>query len=151
MGKTPDRREGPLYEEGIYMDLAAVHPTVNGELRYVSGVGWRFFEEGVEKGLTGSGITESEHRALDTLVHEIDETSYDEVVYSGDNITQYIVWTSVAKTLKIREDLMTYASGKVSQVISKQYDGSGVLKAQYTEVYAYSGNKVTSVTRTRDL
>lgn len=146
MGVTPDRRPGPLDEEGIYME-PSVAPTVNGELRYVSGVGFRFFEEGAAVSL----LTDARHRELYTLVHGVDETSYDEVIYSGNNITQYIVWTSVAKTLKIREDSMTYSGGKVTQVVSKQYDGAGVLVAQYTEDYSYSGNKISSVARTRNL
>ncbi len=133
------------------LDMTPDLPTEEGQVRYTN-TDIKAYVGGVVVSLiTGSGITEAQHRDLDTLVHEIDETSYDEVVYSGNNITQYIVWTSAAKTLKIREDLMTYSGSKVTQVISKQYDGTGTLKAQFTEVYTYSGNKITSVTRTRDL
>lgn len=99
----------------------------------------------------GSGITEGQHRELDTLVHEVGETSYDEATYTGNQITAYIVWTSGDKVTKVREDLLTYSGSRVTQVVSKQYDTLGVLKEQITEVYAYSGNNITSVTRTRDL
>lgn len=97
----------------------------------------------------GGGITEPQHEALDTLTHDIDETSYDEVIYSGSTPSSYIVWASAAKLLKIREEQYTYAGGKVSQVVTIQYDGTGAVKMTMTEVYTYSGNKVTSVTRTK--
>jgi hypothetical protein len=37
----------------------------------------------------------------------------------------------------------------VSQSVTIQYDGTGAVKMTMTEVYTYSGNKVTSVTRTK--
>lgn len=109
----------------------------------------------VEKTLSdltgGSGITEGQHEGLDTLVHEIDETSFDEVTYTGNDITNYIVWTSPAKVLKIREELYTYDTGhRVTQLITIQYDASGVEKMRTTEVYTYTiANRVASITRTK--
>ena len=35
MGRTPDRRPGPLYEEGIYLEDATQSPEVPGEFRRV--------------------------------------------------------------------------------------------------------------------
>lgn len=131
------------------LDEGSIHPTANGEVRYVAGLGWRFYEEGSEIGLAGSGITEPQHEALDTLTHEITETSYDEVTYSGGNPTSYIVWETAAKLKKVREETYSYVSGKVSQAVTKQYDGTGTLKATLTEDYTYAGSKVTSITRTR--
>jgi len=97
----------------------------------------------------GGGITEAQHESLDTLVHGIDETSYDEVLYSSGQVASYTVWETAAKLKKIREEVYSYTSGKVSQVITKQYDVAGTLKMTMTEVYAYTGNTVTSVTRTK--
>jgi hypothetical protein len=54
MGQTPDRFPGEREEEGIKFDEGSVHPTLTGEVRYVAGVGFRFFEEGFEKGLGGA-------------------------------------------------------------------------------------------------
>lgn len=99
--------------------------------------------------ISGGGLTETAHELLDRLTHEINESSYDEVVYSGNKVTGYIVWTSAAKTTKVREEQYTYSGRKVSQLVTIQYDGSGVEKERLTEVYAYSGNKVTSITRTK--
>jgi hypothetical protein len=150
MGKTPDRFPGQREEdEGVRLDPGTEHPTQNGELRYVDGVGFRFFENGVEVGLAGSGITEGQHEGLDTLVHEIDETSFDEVIYTASFITQYIVWASPAKLLKIREEQYTYSAGMVSQVVTIQYDGTGAVQMTMTEQYTYSGSRITSVTRTK--
>jgi hypothetical protein len=98
----------------------------------------------------GGGITESQHETLDTLVHDIDESSYDEVIYgSGNLVSTYIVWETAAKLKKIREEQYTYSGSKVSQSVTIQYDGTGAVKMTMTEVYTYSGNKVTSVTRTK--
>lgn len=98
----------------------------------------------------GGGISEAEHEKLDTLVHDIDESSYDEVTYgSGNRVSTYIVWETAAKLKKIREEQYTYSGNNVSQSVTIQYDGTGAVKMTMTEVYTYSGNKVTSVTRTQ--
>jgi hypothetical protein len=100
-------------------------------------------------GSGGGGISEVEHEALDTLVHEIDETSYEEYTYSGGNVTNFTIWASVAKIKKIREEQYTYASNKVSQVVTIQYDDVGVAKMTMTETYTYTGNRVSSVSRVK--
>jgi hypothetical protein len=98
----------------------------------------------------GSGITEAEHELLDTLVHDIDETSYDDVTYGiGSRVDSYIVWANVAKLLKIREEQYSYSGSKISQVVMTQYDGTGAVKMTITETYTYTGSKITSITRTK--
>ena len=97
----------------------------------------------------GGGITESQHEDLDTIVHEIDETSYDEVTYAGGSVTTYTVWTTSGKTKKIREETYTYSGGRVTQAVTKQYDADGVLKMTMTESYTYANGKVATVTRTK--
>ena len=150
MPLTPDRRPGALEEdEGINLTPQAVAPTVNGELRYVAGTGFRFFEEGVAKGLTGTGITEPQHENLDTLTHWIAETGYEENTYSGNNLTNTTTWTSPAKTTKVREEQLTYSGGKVQQIVSIQYNAVGVETYRVTEVMTYSGSKISSIARTR--
>lgn len=118
--------------------------SVNGEFHFRDSLGIFNPRTG------GSGITEGQHEILDTLVHEIDETSYDEVIYgSGNRVSAYIIWETAAKLKKIREEQYTYVGGKVSQSVTIQYDGTGVAKMTMTETYTYSGNRVTSVTRTK--
>ena len=90
------------------------------------------------------------HRAEDQLVHEVAETSFDELIYTGNRVDQLITWTSPAKVLKIREELYTYTGNKVTQIVTKQYDALGVIIVgeTMTEVVAYTGNSVVSITRT---
>jgi hypothetical protein len=138
--------------EDLYLiDMGTALPAEEGQIRQANGDILAFIGGSV-KSLTagsGGGITENQHELLDTLTHEIDETSYDEVTYSSGRATSYIVWATSAKLLKIREELYSYQSGKVSQVISKQYDGAGALKMTVTEDYTYAGSNVASVTRTK--
>lgn len=97
---------------------------------------------------TTNYLTDAQHLVLDQLVHTIVETSFEEYTYSGGNVSTIIVWTSAAKVLRIRDETFTYASGKVSQIVTRQYDGAGVITETMTEVFAYSGSTVTDITRT---
>ena len=52
MTTTPDRHPGPIDEdEHILLEPQTVHPTTNGQFAYVKDLGFRLFEEGVERGL----------------------------------------------------------------------------------------------------
>lgn len=137
--------------EWVVLEDTAISPDEVGEMRNNAGDFQFKDQHGTfnPRSGGGGGITEGQHEVLDTLVHEIDETSYDEVAYSGSNPTSYIVWETAAKLKKIREETYSYSSGKVSQIVTKQYDGAGTLKMTMTEVYTYSGSKVTSVARTK--
>lgn len=101
--------------------------------------------------LSGGGLSEAAHEALSTLVHEIDATSYEEYTYSGSDITSAIVWTTIAKTKKIREEQYVYNSDhRVNQVTTIQYDSSGVEKMRTVEVYTYlSNSRINYVQRTK--
>jgi hypothetical protein len=141
---------GETVDEILFLDQVE-DPIELGFVRLVNGA-FKFRDSaGVFNPRTGgSGITESQHEALDTLIHDIDESSYDEVIYGlGNLVSTYIVWGTAAKLLKIREEQYTYSGSKVSQSVTIQYDGTGAVKMTMTEVYTYSGNKVTSVTRTK--
>lgn len=150
---TPDRFPGPLQEsEEILLSEQSVGttPSALGGLIFVDGAfKLRDAVGDFDPRSGGGGITESQHEVLDTLTHEIVETSYDEVTYVGGNVSAYVVWETVAKLKKVREELYNYASGKVSQAVTIQYDATGVEKARTTEVYTYTGSKITSVTRTK--
>lgn len=99
---------------------------------------------------TGSGgITEPQHQNLDTLVHNLAENSYSEVLYDAQlKVTDHIIWTSSAKTTKIRECNLTYdPNGLVTQVVSIQYDVSGIEVHRVTKTISYvSGtSRVSSI------
>lgn len=51
MARTPDRFPGEREDEGVILEPGSVSPTVNGEIRYVTLKGFRFFEEGIERKL----------------------------------------------------------------------------------------------------
>lgn len=143
MALTPDRKPGPLVEdESVELTPQALSPTADGEIRYVLGLGFRFFEEGVDVGLSGAGITEPQHENLDTLVHNLSETSYEEITRDGSGRTQdYTVWTTSGKTIKVRElNLTRDGSGRVSVIVLKQYDGTGTLVQTLTKTMSRDAN-----------
>lgn len=99
--------------------------------------------------LLAGGMSEETHRQLDQLTHEVDESSYDEITRVSGKVTGITVWTNSSKELKIREYLVSRTGGKVSQLVTKQYDGTGTLKETLTEDFTRTSGKVTSITRTR--
>lgn len=100
--------------------------------------------------LAGSGgMTEESHRLLDQLTHEIDESSFDEITRVSGKVTNITVWDGPSKLKKIREAVISRTGGKVSQIVTTQYDAAGLVKETLTEVIARTGGKVVSITRTR--
>ena len=97
---------------------------------------------------TDGYITDAYHLKIDQLVHTIVENSYEELTYSGNNVTADTIWTSAGKTMKIREELYTYGNGHVTTIVTKQYDDSGNLVETMTENYTYTSGKVSNITRT---
>lgn len=97
----------------------------------------------------GGGMTPSDHRVLDQLVHDLAESYFEEYTYSSGNVTNVTTWETSGKLKKIREEQYTYSSGKVSQAVTIQYDGSGNEVERVTETYSYSGSRVASVTAVR--
>jgi len=142
------------------MDPGATHPAVNGEFRYVTGLGFRFFEEGVETGLSGSGITEVQHKTLRQLIHLADgggpfegftSGAYLETLPSANPFpTSFIWWEDNTKTKKIVEETVTYNSNKtIATDAWKVYDTDGTtVLATVTDTISYSGVFETSRTRT---
>lgn len=97
----------------------------------------------------GSGLTEEQHRLLPQSTHWIDQDSYDEVTRSGGKTTQVVTWESSSKVRKIREELITRVNGHISQLVTKNYDGSGALHETLTEVFTRTSDRVVSIARTR--
>lgn len=101
------------------------------------------------EGLSGGGgaLTPANHRPLDQLVHDIAESSYEEITYSGNKVTNIIIWTNSAKTTKIRENAFTYTGSKVNTETITQYDGSGlpITGEVLTGTYNYSGSQLQNI------
>ena len=95
------------------------------------------------------GLTPTQHEYLDTLTHEVVENSFVDLTRVAGQVTQVTVWTSPAKLLKIRDTVITRTAGQVSQVVERQYDGSGALLYTLTHSITRSSGTVTSVTTTR--
>lgn len=159
MPLTTDRHPGTLDEEKIALDPQASDPAANGELVYKTGVGFRFYEEGVVKGLTGTGLSESAHRTLRQLIHFIDEGpaegfasgAYHETLPSADPFpVSFIWWTSAAKTHKLVELTLTLNANKTPATEEwKMYDTDGAtVLATVTDTISYSGIFETTRTRT---
>lgn len=149
---TPDRFPGVRAEEGTIYE-ATVAPTQDGEQRYVAGVGFRFFEEGLERGL---GLTAEQHEALRTLAHYIDDGpacgeasgAYKEMLPVGPFPTSYIWWTSVAKTAKIVELTVTRTGNLPTTEVWEVYDTDGAtVLCTVTDTVTYSGAFESSRTR----
>ena len=102
--------------------------------------------------ITKSQITDldhyddTDHRATDQLVHLIAENSYAEVERTGNQVDAVRTYTSVAKTTKIREEEYTYTGNQVTTIVTKQYDGAGLLVETYTETLTYTGQNVDDIT-----
>ena len=142
MGITPDRTPGPSLEEELQLEdrTSDGDPTVEGAIRYLNGDFRGLTPTGIKSLTTGSGMSEGEHEALDTLVHWINETCYEEIARSGDKIDSAIYYTDSGKTTKIREVLITRSGGKISVVTMKQYDGSGTLAQTLTGTFSRDVN-----------
>lgn len=93
----------------------------------------------------GMGITEGQHDALDDLVHNIAETSYEEVTRSGGKVTNITIWETSSKIKKVRETIIARSGGKVSQIDLVQYDGTGTEKQRMAGVITRSDGKVASI------
>lgn len=110
---------------------------------------WLILEGGGNASDSSDALNTPSHKAVDSLVHDIAETCYEEVTRDGSNrVTDVIVWTNPGKTVKIREVNVTRTSGRVSQIVRKQYDAGGTLIATVTSVIARSGGRVSDITHT---
>jgi len=138
----------------IYILSGTNQPAKNGEITYISGSGFRFFEQGVIREL---GINANEHAALRQLAHFADDSGPFETFASSFCQTGPIpfptasIWyTDNSMTQKIVEQLVTYNSNRtISQIQWRVYASDGVTPiATATDNITYSGIFETSRTRT---
>lgn len=121
-----------LSANGFYPQNASSSDTTAGVERDVSGNLVLKDTANGSKTLTqilsaGTGITLTTHESIDSLVHNIAETGYQEITRdSAGRASAYTFWTSAAKTTKVREIVLTRGTnGKVSSFTLVQYDGAG--------------------------
>ncbi len=158
MPRTPDSRDGPLYEEEIRFEEQSSDPSGDGYMRYVSGA----FRMQDDDGVFDPRFSDIDHKVIRHLIHlaehggpwdEFSTSPYREPKSgSGPWDHGYIWWESSSKSKKIVEKTINRNSNKTpSTIVWKVYDtdGSTVLVTA-TDTYAYTGGALTydSITRT---
>lgn len=159
MPRTPDAKAGERYEEGIVFDNRSPgeEPTVEGGFRFVDGDFFARDATGLFNLRSGSGLTESQHRALRQLIHFIDDGpaegfvsgAYKETLPAANPFpTSMIWWESSGKAKKIVERLIMWTGPLPTTDQWKIYDtdGSTVLWV-VTDTISYTGPFETSRTR----
>lgn len=138
MARTPDRFPGPREDEELLLDECAEDPTAPGGLRFVDGAFRMRDDSGVFDPRLDSAGGEAQHDALDTLVHDLAESSFLDLTRdSGGRIFSMVYWTNTTKTKKIREMMVTRDSQNRASVIQEsQYDGTGALKGTLTTIFS---------------
>lgn len=147
MPRTPDRTPGPAIEEELQLEDNGLDPSVIGGITNNAGELKGRDNTGIFNLRSGSGLTESQHENLDTLVHALAETRFTEVVRFTGQVTDVIEWTDSGKTTKVRETNLTRSGGQVSQIVVKQYDGAGALITgqTLTGTVSRTGGQITSI------
>lgn len=67
-------------------------------------------------GVYNPRFSNEDHEVVDSLVHDLAETSYVEITYGEDGPSAVTVWQTDAKTNKVREAIISYSGGSVSVV-----------------------------------
>jgi hypothetical protein len=95
------------------------------------------------------GLSEADHELLDTLAHDIVENSFEEIVRVNRQPVNITIYTDATKTTKIRETQLTYTSRQPTEVVTIQYNASGLEVYRLTEVITYVARQVSTIERTR--
>lgn len=143
MSQTPDRTPGEALEEGILFEdqgasgLGGGLPGNVGQMRRVGG-----------RVYTRDNVGLYEPRDIS---HFLVETSFDEAVYIGSQLSEVITWRTSSRLLRIRDVRCLYTGSRVTEVRTRQYadDGSTVLFT-ITETISYDGaGAVSNIDRVR--
>ena len=97
----------------------------------------------------GGGINAVTHKSLDQLVHNIAEDSFMQLNRTDGKIATIIIWNSSDLVIKIRDFIVTRTNGKISQIITNQYDSFGVITETLTQDINRTNNRVVSITNTK--
>lgn len=81
----------------------------------------------------------------DSLIYNLSEDSYEEIIYNDRNVVNYIIWDSPLKSIKIREFQYSYNLSKIDQEIAIQYDGYGTEIEKLVKNYFYSDGKIVYI------
>lgn len=149
MPRTPDDFPGQRIEDSILFLSGSDYPIENGEVRYVSGSGFKFMEEGVVKTLSSSsGISDVSHQTLNQLIHLAEQggpwQGYGNPIQDAGPWpfpTASVWWTDSTRTKKIVQKVITRNENQAPATIqwqSFQTDGTTVAES-ITDHILYSG------------
>jgi hypothetical protein len=145
MPQTPDRFPGTREEEAIDFDTSSsTLPAIDGEVRYVSGAGWRFLEQGILKSL---GVQDADYRLVTEPVREV---TYSRTIVGGKTTQEK--WELTASSTQVKTIDYTYSGSKVTTEVRKVYaDDGSTIQGQLTLSYIYSGSAVSSIGYVRNV
>lgn len=130
-GESPVGTSGPA---------GSLYLRTNGELWKKTGSGDNDWSQ-----VSGGGLDIPTHKALDQLVHNIAETSYEEITRVNGVVSSIILWVTSAKIQKIREEIFTRTSGLISIIVKKQYNAVGNLIETLTGTISRTGSVVDTI------
>lgn len=151
MGTTPDRAPGPSLEEELQLEDqgAGATPSVVGAILQADGTLLARDATGVFDLRSGSGLSEAQHEALDTLVHAIAETCYLEVTRTSGRVSNVTIWTDSGKTTKVRElTNIVRTGGRIDSYDLIQYDGAGATKQTVSYAVTRTAGRISSIQMT---
>jgi len=123
------------------------NPTVEGQVRLTANDIKAYVDGAVVSLISGTGLSEASHEPLDTLVHDLAESGDYTPTYTNGRITNMVFKDPTTKDVRSWD--WTYASGRVSTVVEKQYDVTGTLKTTITYTYSYSAGRVSAINTVR--
>ena len=92
-----------------------------------------------------SGITELFHRQLDSLLHNLVEDVYYEIIRTNGKVSNVKIWDNPTKSKIIREFFYTRTNGKVSSINVKQYDNDNIVVEEYNFTINRLNGKIESI------
>lgn len=101
----------------------------------------------VGTGAGGTGITQAQHEALDTLVHNISEDTFDEIIRDvNGKLVGVIQWTDGTKTTKVREYVVNTRGNRfINKITTIQYDAAGSEIVRLEQTINRTGSRIDSV------
>jgi len=90
---------------------------------------------------SGTGLTLEDHENIDSLVHNISEDTYSEVIRDVDNrVTEVNQYQFNGGPLVRKVEINRDVAGQVTSTVERQYDGAGNLIQSLTTAVARDGS-----------
>lgn len=98
--------------------------------------------------ISGTGITDTQHENIDSLVHSISEDTYTELVRnSASQVITVNQYQFIGGPLVRKTEINRNTNGQVTGTVERQYDGGGTLIQSLTTALVRDSNgSVTTIT-----